>query len=325
MFVRKLVLGLLAVAPVFLVGVARAETFPTRSVRFIVPNPAGGSNDAAARILAQALGEIWQQPVVIENKPGGGGNIGTQAAATAPADGYTYLVSSPGPITINPSLYRKLPFDPAKDFVPVALLATVPIVLIVNPKVPASTLRELLELTKNTAEEPNYASSGIGSTHHLSAELFKKMTGARLRHVPYRGAAPAMNDLIAGHVPVLFDNLPTVIPQVQAGTVRALAVASPKRLSSLPDVPTFDEAGLPGFEASSWFGVLAPANTPADIVTKMTADIERVMSNPGFRKSFEATGAEVGTLFGPDFGQFMKRENEKWGDVIKSSGAPIIE
>ena len=224
---RRLVLGLLALAVGLQVSAARAEMFPTRAVRLIVPNPAGGSNDAAARILAQALTEIWQQPVLVENKPGGGGNIGTQAAATSPTDGYTYLVSSPGPITINPSLYKKLPFDPVRDFIPVALLATVPIVLIVNPKLPASTLSELLELAKHGTEVVNYASSGIGSTHHLSAELFKKMTGAKLRHVPYRGAAPAMNDLIAGHVPILFDNLPTVIPQVQAGTVRALAVASP--------------------------------------------------------------------------------------------------
>ena len=322
---RRIVLGLLALAVGLQSSAVRAEMFPTRAVRLIVPNPAGGSNDAAARSLAQALTEIWQQPVLVENKPGGGGNIGTQAAATATADGYTYLVSSPGPIVINPSLYRKLPFDPARDFTPVALLATVPIVLIVNPKLPASTVGELLQLAKHGPEQLNYASSGIGSTHHLSAELFKKMTGAKLRHVPYRGAAPAMNDLIAGHVPILFDNLPTVIPQVQAGTVRALAVASPQRLNSLPDVPTFEEAGLVGFEASSWFGVLAPAGTPTDIVYKVTADIKQVMSRPSLRKSFEVTGAEVGTLFGPDFGQFMKQENEKWGDVIKSSGAPIIE
>jgi tripartite-type tricarboxylate transporter receptor subunit TctC len=316
---------LFAFALIFQASVARTETFPARAVRFIVPNPSGGSNDAAARTLAQALTEIWQQPVVIENKPGGGGNIGTQAAATAPADGYTYLVSSPGPITINPSLYKKLPFDPERDFTPVALVATVPIVLIVNPKFPASTVTELLVLARQEAEELNYASSGIGSTHHLSAELFKKMTGARLRHVPYRGAAPAMNDLIAGHVLILFDNLPTVIPQVQAGTVRALAVASPKRLVSLPDVPTFEEAGLAGFEASSWFGVLAPAGTPTDIIYKVTADIERVMSSPSLRKNFEMTGAEIGTLFGPDFGQFMKREHEKWRDVVKSSGVSAIE
>jgi tripartite-type tricarboxylate transporter receptor subunit TctC len=320
-----LVFGVLALALVHHVGAARAELFPARTVRLIVPNPAGGSNDAAARILAEALSEIWQQPVVVENRPGAGGDIGTQAAASAPADGYTYLVSSPGPIVINTSLYKKLPFDPARDFTPVALLATVPIVLIVNPKLPASTLGELVDLAKNRAEELNYASSGIGSTHHLSAELFNKMTGLKLRHVPYRGAAPAMNDLIAGHVPILFDNSTTVIPQVRAGTVRALAVASPKRLSSLPDVPTFEEAGLAGFEASSWFGVLAPAGTPGEIASKVSADIERILSNPSARKSFEVTGAEVGTLFGADFGRFMKRESDKWGDVIKRSGAQVAE
>jgi len=322
---KRLVLGLLALALVGQVSAAPAEMFPARTVRLIVPNPAGGSNDAAARFLAEALSELWQQNVVVENKPGGGGNIGTQAAASAAADGYTYLVSSPGPIVINPLLYKKLPFDPPRDFTPVALLATVPIVLIVNPGLPISTLDELLEFARKQSDELNYASSGIGSTHHLSAELFKKMTGLKLRHVPYRGAAPAMNDIIAGHVPILFDNLPTVIPQVQAGTVRALAVASPKRLDSLPDVPTFEEAGLAHFEASSWFGVLAPAGAPTDIVSKVTADIERVMSNPRFRKSLEATGAQAGSVFGAEFGRFMKDETEKWGDVIKSSGISIIE
>lgn len=180
-------------------------------------------------------------------------------------------------------------------------------------------------MTTQGTEELDYASSGIGSTHHLAAELFKKITGAKLRHVPYRGAAPAMNDLVAGHVPILFDNLPTVIPQVQARTVRALAVASAKRLNSLPDVPTFEEAGLAGFEASSWFGVLAPAKTPTDIVSKVTADIKYVISSPSVRKSFEVTGAETGTLFGADFGKFMRQEHEKWRDVIKSSGTPTIE
>ena len=306
-------------------SVAAAQKFPDRAVRIVVPNPAGGSNDAAARIAGQGLQDLWPSGVVIENRAGGGGNVGAHAVATSTPDGYTLLLTSPGPIVINPFLYKKLPFDPPRDFTPVALLATVPIVLIVNPGLPISTLDELLEFARKQSDELNYASSGIGSTHHLSAELFKKMTGLKLRHVPYRGAAPAMNDIIAGHVPILFDNLPTVIPQVQAGTVRALAVASPKRLDSLPDVPTFEEAGLAHFEASSWFGVLAPAGAPTDIVSKVTADIERVMSNPRFRKSLEATGAQAGSVFGAEFGRFMKDETEKWGDVIKSSGISIIE
>jgi tripartite-type tricarboxylate transporter receptor subunit TctC len=321
----RLVLALCALLFAFHPRTAGSETFPSRSVRLIVPNPPGGSNDAAAREVAQALSEIWQQPVVVENRAGAGGNIGVQAAAKAAPDGYTYLLSSPGPITINPSLYKKLPFDPEKDFVPIALVATVPIVLMVSTKTPAKSVGELIRLAKEEDGRMNFASSGIGSTHHLAAELFKKMTNVNLKHVPYRGAAPAMNDLIAGHVPILFDNLSTVIPQVQAGNVRALAVATVKRLESLPDVPTFAEAGVPGFEASSWFGMLAPAGTPPDIVNKVVADVRKALSRPDVQKSFETTGAQPGAVFGQDFGKFLKNETENWADVIKASGTAMIE
>lgn len=306
-------------------SVVSAQTFPDRSVRFIVPNPAGGSNDIAARTLAQALSEMWGQTVVVENKAGAGGNIGTQAAAASPADGYTYLLSSPGPLTINPSLYKKLPFDPEKDLIPIALVATVPIVLMVHPKVPATTVGDLIALAKREEGKMNYASTGVGSTHHLAAELFKKMADVRLTHVPYRGAAPAMNDLIAGHVPMLFDNLPTVIPQVRSGKVRALAVASSERLPSLPEVPTFAEAGMPDFEVSSWFGLLAPTGTPPDIVAKVTADVEKVLSRPEIKKSFEARWSQAANVSGQEFAQYLKREKEKWADVIKISGASVTE
>jgi len=321
----RLVLALCALLFALPPTTAGSETFPSRSVRFIVPNPPGGSNDAAARALAQALSEIWLHPVVIENRAGAGGNIGVQVAAMAPPDGYTFLLSSPGPITINPSLYKKLPFDPEKDFVPIALVATVPIVLMVSTKTPAKTVGELVSLAKEEDGRMNFASSGIGSTHHLAAELFKKMTNVNLKHVPYRGAAPAMNDLIAGHVPILFDNLSTVIPQVRAGNVRALAVASAKRLESLPDVPTFEEAGVPGFEASSWFGMLALTGTPPDVVSKVVADVRSALLRPDVQKSFEATGAQPGAVFGQDFRKFMKTETEKWADVIKTAGIPVIE
>jgi tripartite-type tricarboxylate transporter receptor subunit TctC len=298
-----------------------SDPFPSRPVRFIVPNPPGGSNDAAARMLAQALSEMWHHPVVVENRAGAGGNIGAQAAAASTPDGYTYLLSSPGPIAINSSLYKKLLFDPRKDFVPIALVATVPIVLMVNPKVPAATVKELIALAKRENGKMNVASSGIGSTHHLAAELFKKMAGVTLNHVPYRGAAPAMSDLVAGHVPILFDNLSTVIPQVHAGNVRALAVASPRRLPSLPDVPTFAEAGLEGFEASSWFGLLAPAGTPSGIVARVIGDVEKALSRPELQKKFETTGAQVAAISGAKFADFIKKETEKWADVIKTSGA----
>ena len=303
----------------------QAQTFPDRPVRFIVPNPAGGSNDAAARTLGQALAEIWPHGVVVENRAGAGGNIGTQAVATSAADGYTLLLTSPGPLTINPSLYKKLPFAPTKDFSPIALVATVSIVLLVNPKVQAANVRELIALAKEKNGQMNFASSGVGSAHHLAAELFKKMTNVHLSHIPYRGAAPAMNDLIAGHVPILFDNLSTVIPHVQSGTVRALAVASPQRLPSLPDVPTFAEAGMPDFEASSWFGLFAPAETPTDVVAKVMADVKKTLARPDVQKKFEGMGTPVGDLSGNDFAKFLKKETEKWADVVRISGATVSE
>jgi tripartite-type tricarboxylate transporter receptor subunit TctC len=303
----------------------RAQTFPDRAVRFIVPNPAGGSNDVAARILAFALSERWPHGVVVENRGGGGGNVGAQAAAAAPADGYTLLLTSPGPLTINPSLYKRLPFDPEKDFVPIALVATLPIVLMVNPKVPANNVQELIALARRQQGKLIFASSGIGSTHHLAAELFKKMANVELQHVPYRGAAPAMNDLVAGHVPILFDNISTVIPQVRSGSVRALAVASPQRVPSLPEVPTFAEAGLPDFEASSWFGLVAPSETPPPIVAKITADVQSALAQPEARRRFEETGARTGDVFGSDFGRFLRGEREKWAEVIRAAGAEVPE
>jgi tripartite-type tricarboxylate transporter receptor subunit TctC len=231
------------------------------------------------------------------------------------------LLTSPGPLTINPSLYKRLPFDPEKDFAPVALVATVPIVLMVNPKVPANTVQELIALAKREQGKLNYASSGIGSTHHLAAALFKTMANVELQHVPYRGAAPAMNDLIAGHVPMLFDNISTVIPQVRAGSVRALAVASPQRVLSLPEVPTFAEAGLPDFEASSWFGLVAPSETSPAIVAKITADVKKVVALPEVQRRFEETGAQAGAIFAQDFARFLRKERDKWAEVIKASGA----
>jgi tripartite-type tricarboxylate transporter receptor subunit TctC len=304
---------------------AQAQTFPDRPIRFIVPNPSGGSNDAAARILANALSELWSQGIVVENRAGGGGNVGAQAAATATADGYTLLLTSPGPLTINPSLYKRLPFDPEKDFAPIALVATVPIVLMVNPKVPANTVQDLIALARREQGRFNYASSGIGSTHHLAAELFKKMADVELQHVPYRGAAPAMNDLIAGHVPMLFDNISTVIPQVRAGNVRALAIASPQRVPSLPEVPTFAEAGMPDFEASSWFGLVAPIGTPPAVLAKITSGVRTALALPEVQRRFEETGAPVGAIFASDFGRFLHDEREKWSEVIKTTGARAAE
>lgn len=306
-------------------SVAAAQKFPDRAVRIVVPNPAGGSNDAAARIAGQGLQDLWPAGVVIENRAGGGGNVGAHAVATSAPDGYTLLLTSPGPIVINPFLYKKLPFDPQKEFVPVALVASVPIVLIVNPNVEVRSVKELIALIQRENGKLVYASSGVGSTHHLAAELFQKMANVKLQHVPYRGAAPAMNDLIAGHVPILFDNITTVIPQVKAGKVRALAVASPQRVPWLPDVPTFAEAGLPEFEADSWFGLFAQKEAPAEALAKTAADVKQVLTTPAIARRLEDSGAIPGHTFGPEFDAFLQKERTKWSDVIRSAGASAPE
>jgi tripartite-type tricarboxylate transporter receptor subunit TctC len=307
-------------------GVSVAQKFPDRAVRIIVPNPPGGSNDAAARIVGQGLSDlVWPSGVVIENRAGGGGNVGAHAAAIAAPDGYTLLLTSPGPIVINPFLYKRLSFDPQKDFLPIALVASVPIVLMVNPNVEARSVRELIALIRRSSGTLVYVSSGVGSTHHLASELFQKMANVKLQHVPYRGAAPAMNDLIAGHVPILFDNITTVIPQVKAGKVRALAVASAKRVSWLPDVPTFAESGLPEFEASSWFGLFGQRDAPAETSAKATADIRKVLTTPAISRRLEDAGAITGNAFGSEFGSFLQKERDKWSDVIRTAGATAPE
>jgi tripartite-type tricarboxylate transporter receptor subunit TctC len=322
----RITLALAALLVLNFGGVSAAQKFPDRPIRIIVPNPAGGSNDAAARIAGQGLQElVWPSGVVIENRAGGGGNVGAHAAATSAPDGYTLLLTSPGPIVINPFLYKRLPFDPQKEFVPIALVASVPIVLMVNPNVEARSVQELIALIRRENGKLVYASSGVGSTHHLSAELFQKMANVKLQHVPYRGAAPAMNDLIAGHVPILFDNITTVIPQVKAGKVRALAVASAERVSWLPDVPTFAEAGLPEFEADSWFGLFAQSEAPADVLAKTEVDVKKVLTTPAVAQRLEDSGALPGHKFGPEFAAFLQKERDKWSDVIRSAGASAPE
>jgi tripartite-type tricarboxylate transporter receptor subunit TctC len=256
---------LISIVALWLLGLAveaTAQTYPERVVRIVNPYPPGGSVDVMARILAQKLTDNLGQQVIVENRSGGGGNTGSDFVAKAEPDGYTLLFTAPGPLTVNQTLFSKLPFDSAKDFAPVALFATAPIVLIVNPGVPAKDVQELIALAKKEPGKLNFASAGNGTTNHLSGELFKSMANIDMVHVPYRGAGPAMNDLIAGHVQMFFDLMPVVLPQVAAGKVRALANAGAKRPSALPDVPTVAEQGLAGFDASSWYGLVAPAKTP---------------------------------------------------------------
>ncbi|KJC38313.1 LacI family transcriptional regulator [Bradyrhizobium sp. LTSP849] len=313
---------LAACAAILFCGAAVAQDYPVRPVKIIVPFPAGGSNDIIARIVAQKLAERSGQTFIVENRGGAGGNIGAEAVASAEADGYTLLLTAPPPLTINASLYKKLPFDPAKAFAPVALVASVPIVLVVNPSVAAKNVGELIARAKAKPGTLNFGSSGIGSTNHLAGELLKTMAGIDIVHVPYRGAAPAMNDLLAGQIPFMFDNMPAVLPQVQGKAINAIAVAGAKRADALPGVPTVAET-VPGFEASSWFGLVAPAKSPALVLAKLSSELEIILKMPDVKKRLAELGAEPGTVFGPAFGQFMTDETTKWGKIIQASGATV--
>ena len=314
---------LVALGALLFGGTATAQDYPSRPVKIVVPFPAGGSNDIIARILAQKLNERTGQPFLIENRGGAGGNIGADAVATSEPDGYTLLLTAPPPLTINAALYKSLPYDPAKAFAPVSLVASVPIVLAVNPSVEANNVMELIALAKAKPGTLNFGSSGNGSTNHLAGELLKSMTGINIVHLPYRGAAPAMNDLIAGHIPMMFDNIPAVLPQVQAKAIKAIAVAGAQRATALPDVPTVAESGVPGFEASAWFGLVAPAKTPAPVLAKLEGEVDAILKMPDVQKRFTELGAEPAGISGAAFGRFLANETAKWTKIIQSSGATI--
>lgn len=314
-------LTIIVLALLALTAQGAAQDYPERVVRIINPYPPGGSVDVMARILAQKLSDNVGQQFIVENRSGGGGNTGSDFVAKAEPDGYTLLFTAPGPLTVNQTLYSKLAFDPAKDFAPIALFATSPIVLIVNPAVPAKNVQELIALARKEPGKINFASAGNGTTNHLSGELFKSMAKIDIVHVPYRGAGPAMNDLIAGHVQMFFDLMPVVLPQIAAGKVRALANAGAKRPSALADVPTIAEQGLPGFEAASWYGLVAPAKTPEPVLAKLREEVAKALKAPEMVARIRELGAEPGTAFGKDFGAFLAAETRKWAEVIHSSGA----
>jgi tripartite-type tricarboxylate transporter receptor subunit TctC len=316
---RRLTIIVLALLALTAPGVA--QNYPERVVRIINPYPPGGSVDVMARILAQKLSDDLGQQFIVENRAGGGGNTGSDFVAKAEPDGYTLLFTAPGPLTVNQTLYSKLSFDPAKDFAPIALFATAPIVLIVNPTVPANDVRELIALAKKEPGKINFASAGNGTTNHLSGELFKSMAQIDIVHVPYRGAGPAMNDLVGGHVQMFFDLMPVVLPQIAAGKVRALANAGIRRPAALSNVPTVAEQGLAGFDASSWYGLVAPAKTPEPVLAKLRDAVAKALKTPDMVARIHELGSEPGTVSGKDFGAFMAAETRKWADVIRTSGA----
>ena len=302
---------------------ASAQGYPTRPIRLVVPFPAGGTTDILARAVSQKLTEAFGQAVVVDNRPGAAGNIGSDLVAKSTPDGYTLLMGTVGTHAINPSLYAKMPYDHVKDFIPVVLVAGVPNVLVVNPALPVNSVADLIKLAKDKPGTINFASSGSGTSIHLSGELFKTMAGVDMTHVPYKGSAPALTDLIGGQVQIMFDNLPSSLAQIKAGKLRAVAVTSLKRAPALPDVPTISESGLPGFEASSWFGVLAPAGTPAPIVARLNAEVNKWLQSPEGKEQLLAQGAEVAGGSPEQFVAHIRAETDKWAKVVKASGAKV--
>jgi tripartite-type tricarboxylate transporter receptor subunit TctC len=317
---RPLILAGAAMAGSARTAAAQAA-WPERPVRIVVPFPPGGSTDIVARFLAETLREQLGQPFLVENRSGAGGNVGTDLVAKAGPDGHVLVMNPPGPFAINEHLYRSMPFDPARDIAPVALVAAVPIVLMVPTSSPAHSVGELIALAKREPGKLAFGSSSVGGTNHLAGELLRTMAGIDIVHVPYRGAAPAMTDLIAGRLQLYFDNMPGVLPQVRDGRVRALAVAGAQRARALPDLPTVSEAGVPGFEASSWFGLGAPGTTPPALLERITAAVRTAMQDRALLDRLAEVGAEPGTLFGAAFARFVSAEREKWGQVVRASGA----
>ena len=307
-------------ALVFAAGpsLAQAPGFPNRPVRIIVPQTPGGASDALARIVGQKLSERWGQPVVIDNRAGAGGNIGMDAVAKAPGDGYTLLMSYVGSHAINPSIYKKLPFDPEADFVAVATLAHVPFVAAVNAAVPVANMGAL---ARYSAKPLSFGSAGIGSVNHLLGEMFNSASGARMLHVPYKGAAPALTDLISGQIQVVFTSLPSVAQHIRSGSVRGLAVTGSKRAAAFKDIPTMAESGYPGFVINPWFGLFASKGTPAAIALQINADVHQVLQDREVQERFAAIGAEPFESTPQQFAQMLQADIQTWAAVVKSSGA----
>jgi tripartite-type tricarboxylate transporter receptor subunit TctC len=310
-------------ACVLAAGNAFAQAYPTKPVRMIVGFPPGGGTDVVARVISQKLTEWWGQPVTVENRAGATGTIGADLVAKSAPDGYTLIMGHVNSHAIAPNLFAKLPYDPIKDFAAVSYVGYVPNVLAVHPSVNVKTVKELVALLKANPGKYNYASSGNGSTQHLAGEMFKQLTGTSIVHVPYKGSGDAIKDLLAGVVAMNFDTMPPVMPHVQAGKLRGLAISTPKRLSQLPEVPTFLEEGITGFDVANWYGVMAPAGTPRDIVQKLNADINKAMQVPEVRARLEGVGTQLREQSAAEFEAYMKAEIAKYAKLIKDTGVRI--
>lgn len=318
----RTIMGFAASALIFSFS-AQAANYPSKPIRMIVPFAAGGTSDTIARLLSDKMSQQLNVPVVVENKAGAGGNIGSEIVARADADGYTMLMGTVATHGINASLYKSIPFDPVKDFKPITLIASTPSVLLVNPSVPASSVKQLIDYAKVNQGKLNFGSSGNGSSHHLAGELFNSMAGTEMKHIPYRGTAAAQTDLIGGQIQVLFDTLPAAMPHVKGGKVKALAVSSPQRDPALPDLPSIAEAGVSGYEVGSWYGLLFPANTPDDIVSRMSTVVTNIIKTPEVSDRLSALGATPVASTAPEFASHITKEQAKWAAVIQQAGARV--
>ena len=319
-FLNRVLLALLLLTPV----AAGAQSYPSRTVKIVVPLAAGGTNDIIGRILAERLTDALKTSVIVENRPGGaGGSVGADTVAKAEPDGYTLLLASTATLAINPSLYAKLPYDPQRDFEPISVIGTSPLILVVNASLPAKTVTELIALLRAKPGGYSYASAGKGTPLHLVAELFGTQTGTQIVHVPYRGAAPAVSDLLAGHVHVMFDNLPSVLPHIQAGTLRPLLVTGSRRLPQIADTPTVIEAGLSGAEAVSWFALAAPKGTPPEVVGKVGDAVRAILKSPEVSARLVGLGTEPWGSTPDEMRAHVVKETAKWANIVKEAGATV--
>jgi tripartite-type tricarboxylate transporter receptor subunit TctC len=317
LYFRAMLLALALLFPLTLA--AQTDTYPSRPIRIVVAFTAGGTTDIIARLVGKKMTDAWGQPVVIDNRPGAGGNLGSNLVAKAPPDGYTLLIGSVGPLAVNATLYPNMPYDNLKDFAPICLVAEVPNMLVVHPSVPVHSVQDLVDLARAKPGTLNYGSTGNGTTGHLSGELLNEQAKIDLVHIPYRGAT-AVTDLLGGQIQLMFATIPSVIQHVRAGSLRAIAVTSSRRSAALPDVPTVAESGYPGFEASSWYGFVAPAGTPDPIIRKLHALIAGIVSTPDINDQLSSQGADPVGNTPEEFAQYMQRETEKWSKVVKASG-----
>src|SRR5881296_4203000 len=316
---RRFALLIPLLCAAFSVSAQAPDPYPSKPLRFILPFPPGGPTDILGRLIGERLASSLGQPVIVENRGGAGGNVGAEAAAKSAPDGYTLVLVAPS-LAISTSLYSKLSYDPVKDFAPIGLVATVPNVMVTHPSVPAGTLAEFIRLAKTKPGGMNFGSGGSGTSNHLAGELFNIVTGTKLVHVPYKGVNLAMNDVLAGAIHLVVIGLPAAAPHIKSGRLRALGVIAPQRLPALPEVPTVAEAGLPDFEVTTWYGVLAPAGTPRPVVARLNGELAKILYSPDMKDKLNAIGTEPVTSTPEEFAAYLRQETAKWADVVRKAG-----